>query len=195
MAAPRIASERTRASLAGGPFVLRLSAEPLPPGEADLWIVPAAAVAEAVAAAGGAPVIAHGPAGRLRAAFLAGAADYLREPWTPEELVERAAAALRRAAAVAVGGVRLDGTRLSGPRGSVRLTGHQAAALRLLASRPGSAVDRAALAWAVTGRPPSPGSRAVDMHVSALRAKLARVADPGSGPGITAVRRRGYLLG
>lgn len=195
MAASRLASQRTRASLAGGPFVVRLSAEPLPPGEADLWVVPAEIAAEAVAAARGAPVIAHGPPQRLRAAFLAGAVDFLREPWTPEELVERAAAALRRAATVAVGGVRLDGTRLSGPRGSVRLTGHQAAALRLLASRSGAPVDRTALAWAVAGRPPAPGSRTVDMHVSALRAKLARVTEPGAGPGITAVRGRGYLLG
>jgi DNA-binding response OmpR family regulator len=193
VAAARLASERTRASLAGGPFALRLSAAPLPPGEADLWIVPAESAAEVVAAARGAPVIAHGPPAHLRAAFLAGCVDYLREPWTPAELVERAAAALARARLIAVGGVRLDGARLSGPHGSAELTGHQAAALRLLAQRPGVPVDRTALAWAVTGRPPAPGSRSVDVQVSALRVKLERVA-PG-GPRIRAVRGRGYLLG
>jgi two-component system phosphate regulon response regulator OmpR len=151
--------------------------------------------ADAVAAARGTPVIVHGPPSLLRAAFLAGAVDYLREPWTPGELVERAAAALKRAAVIGFGGVRLDGTRLSGPRGAAELTGHEAALLRLLASRPGVPVDRTALAWAVTGRPPARGSRSVDVHVSALRAKLARVVQPGGGPGITAVRGRGYLLG
>jgi DNA-binding response OmpR family regulator len=174
---------------------LRISAEPLAAGEADLWVVPAAVAAEAVAAAHGAPVIAHGPPGLLRAAFLTGAVDYLREPWTPGELLERAAAALKRAAAVGFSGVRLDGTRLSGPCGAAELTGHQAAVLRLLASRPGEPVDRTALAWAVTGRPPARGSRSVDMHVSALRAKLARVAPADGGPRIRAVRGKGYLLG
>jgi DNA-binding response OmpR family regulator len=195
VAAARLLSERTRASLAGGPFALRVSAEPLASGDADLWIVPAAAAAEAVAALRGAPVIAHGPPGDLRAAFLAGCVDYLREPWTPSELVERSAIALKRAAVIGFGGVRLDGTRLSGPRGAADLTGHQAALLRLLASRPGVPVDRAALAWAVTGRPPAKGSRSVDVNVSALRAKLARVVPPGGGPHIRAVRGRGYLLG
>jgi DNA-binding response OmpR family regulator len=195
VAAPLLLSERIRASLAGGPFTLRISAEPLAAGEADLWIVPAAIAAETVAAARGAPIIAHGPPGHLRAAFLAGAVDYLREPWTPGELVERAAAALKRTAAIGLGGVRLDGTRLSGPRGSVELTGHQAAVLRLLASRAGAPVDRTALAWAVTGHPPASGSRSVDVHVSALRAKLTLVAPAGGGPRIRAVRGRGYQLG
>jgi DNA-binding response OmpR family regulator len=175
---------------------LRFTEEPLPSGEADLWIGPAAVAAETVAAARGAPVIAHGPPVALRAAFLAGCVDYLREPWTPIELVERAAAALSRSSVVAVGGsaVRLQGTRLVGPRGSAPLTGHQAAALRLLASRRGMTVDRAALAWAVTGRPPQRGSRSVDVHVSALRARLAAVAPAGAAPLITAVRGRGYQV-
>jgi DNA-binding response OmpR family regulator len=174
---------------------LLASGEPLPAGEADLWIVPAENAAEAVAAARGAPVIAHGPPSLLRAAFLAGAVDYLREPWTPEELAVRAAAVLERVAGLGSGGVRLEGTRLRGPRGTAELTGHQAAALRLLASRPGVPVGRSALAWAITGRPPAPGSRGVDMHVAALRAKLARVALPGGGPRIRAVRGRGYQFG
>jgi len=195
VAADRLLSERTRASLAGGPFTLRCTDEPLPAGEADLWIVPAAAAAMTVAAARGAPVIAHGPAAGLRAAFLAGCVDYLREPWTPVELAERAAAALDRAGAVSIGGVRLEGTGLVGPRGSVELTGHQAAALRLLASRRGTVVDRTALAWALTGRPPAAGSRSIDVHVSALRAKLARITPAGGAPRIRAVRGRGYLLG
>ncbi len=205
VAADRLLSERTRASLAGGPFTLRLSAEPLPPGEAELWIVPAADADASVAAARGLPVIAHGPAAGLSAAFLAGCVDYLREPWTPGELAARTAAALERVAvlgsgaAVGVGaeagGVRLEGTRLLGPRGAVAVTGHQAAVLRLLAARRGAAVGRAALAWAVAGRPPGRGSRSVDVQVAALRAALAAVSPPGGGPRITAVRGRGYLLG
>jgi len=199
VAADRLLSERTRASLAGGPFTLRVSAEPLPPGDAELWIVPAADVGGAVAAARGLPVIAHGPAAGLRAAFLAGCVDYLREPWTPGELAVRAAVALERGAAVGVGaeagGVRLEGTRLVGPRGTVALTGHQAAVLRLLAARRGAAVGRAAHAWAVAGRPPARGSRSVDVQVAALRTALAAVAPSGAGPRITAVRGRGYLLG
>ena len=197
VAADRLLSERTRASLAGGPFTLRVSAQALPAGEAELWIVPAADAADAVAAARGRPVIAHGPAAGLRAAFLTGCVDYLREPWTPGELAARAAGALERQAGhgLRIVGVSLEGTRLEGPRGAVELTGHQAAVLRLLAARRGTAVGRAALAWAVAGRPPSQGSRSLDVQVSALRAALAAVARPGEGPRITTVRGRGYLLG
>ena len=199
VAAERLLSERTRASLAGGPFTLRVSAQALPPGEAELWIVPAAEAADAVAAARGLPVIAHGPVAGLRAAFLAGCVDYLREPWTPGELAVRAALALERGASVDLGagaaGIRLEGTRLVGPGGEAGLTGHQAAVLRLLAARPGAAVGRAALAWAVAGRPPARGSRSLDVQVSALRAALAVVAPRGAGPRITAVRGRGYRLG
>jgi two-component system OmpR family response regulator len=195
VAAGRLLSERTRASLAGGPFTLRSTPLPVGAGEADLWVVPAGIAPEAVAAARGAPVVAHGPPGLLRAAFLAGCVDYLREPWTPGELAVRAAAALERGAVLSCGGLRLEGARLSGPRGSTDLTGHQAAVLRLLAARRGTPVDRAALAWAVTGRPPARGSRSVDMHVSALRAKLAAVSPAGGGPRIRSVRGRGYLLG
>ena len=54
--------------------------------------------------------------------------------------------------------------------------------LRLLAARPGAAVDRAALAWAVTGRPPAKGSRSLDVHVSALRATLAGGRAAGRRP-------------
>jgi DNA-binding response OmpR family regulator len=201
VAADRHIAERTRASLAGGPFALRVSADPLPPGDAELWIVPLERAAQTVAAAGGAPVIAHGPAAGVRAAFLAGCVDHLREPWAPDELAVRAAAALERAAHLAPadldgrGGVRLEGTRLVGPRGAVELSGHRAALLRLLAARRGSVLTRAALAWATAGRPPRPGSRSVDVQVAALRAALAAVAPGADGPRIRAVRGRGYRLG
>ena len=58
-----------------------------------------------------------------------------------------------------------------------------------LARHAGSAVTRDDLSHAVCGRAASPFDRAIDVHVSRLRAKLGP-----HGPRIVAVRGVGYLL-
>lgn len=136
-------------------------------------------------------LIAFGPAECLRAAFLAGCDDYLREPWDPEELearVERLASsrAVRRAA---MGGrCELVGRMavLSDGR-EVRLSAHEAVVARLLFANRGAVVSRRTLAFALWGRALDGPSRAIDVHVSALRKKLGRES-------ISCVRGQGYLV-
>ena len=150
------------------------------------------------------PLIAYGPEDALPRLFLAGCADYLRDPWTPQELELRALRTVGQAEAAARfgdgGALRLSGRVLSGPAGAVTLGAQQAEILRMLLANRGAAVTRDALFYAIWGRPPGRRSRAVDMHVTALRRHLAAVAAPadaprpGAGQPIATVRGRGYRL-
>jgi two-component system, OmpR family, response regulator PfeR len=143
------------------------------------------------------PVIACGPPGLLQSAFLAGCADYLRDPWTPDELAIRALAILGRAPRRHLfpwGVLRLQGCSLRGPGARVELTAVEARILEALLAGRGSPVPREALALCAWGRPAPRGSRALDMHVSCIRRKV-RDAFPASGPRfITSVRGEGYLV-
>jgi DNA-binding response OmpR family regulator len=174
--------------------------------EPDLYVAPAALVKDL--AAGGTPVIACGPAGLLRTAFLDGCDDYLRDPWTPEELGLRALAVLARGARrcrFPWGEISLEGQRLCTPGGTVPLTFHQTRILAALLRARGRPVPRAALAHAMgrapgasggPGAPRAPGrpmSRAIDVHVAALR-RCMRAAVPASGRFIVCVRGQGYMV-
>lgn len=198
-------SERIRASLSRSPFHFLDSPAPLPASEVDLYLAPertAEELLEPAAGAGGPspsqpPVIAHGPGSLLRAAFLAGAADYLRDPWSPDELALRALAVLQRARArftLPWGCLSQDGSLLESAGGPVRFTWHEAALLRALARGRGAPVSREVLEYALWGRPAKPGSRAVDVHVAVIRRKIATVTPGDPHPPIVAVRSRGYMV-
>ena len=188
--------ERTRASLRRSPFVFLGSDEPLRPECADLYVVAAERVGDLPRH--GVPVIAAGPAGLLRSAFLAGCADYLREPWTAEELSLRALEAMARGArrfGFPWGEISLEPGRLVTPAGPVRLTWHEHRILAALLRSRGEPVPRQALAYAA-GAAPVPtraAGRAIDMHVSSIRRKV-RAAIPQAGPFIVCVRSQGYLI-
>lgn len=66
------------------------SASPLPEHETDAYVVPISAVEGLLTSRSRPPtwlpVLVHGLQGQLQAAFLAGASDFLKEPWTVEEL-------------------------------------------------------------------------------------------------------------
>jgi DNA-binding response OmpR family regulator len=187
--------ERIRASLGRSPFHFTSTDEPLPDDEVDLFVVAAAHAGGR--AHHGVPVIACGSAGLLRSAFLAGCADYLREPWTFEELGLRARAALSRQGTrweFPWGEVRIEGARLHTAAGSIVLTYHQAVILRALLRERGRPVPRAALACLLGGQAgQSRGSRSIDMHISALRRRL-RDAVPEAGRFIVCVRAQGYMI-
>jgi len=126
-----------------------------------------------------------------------GADDYLAKPFSPQELVLRVGAILRRLAAPPVaaggmltaGGLQIDTTahRVSAHGKEVELTATEFKLLRLLMEREGRVQSRTQLLETVWGAQPDIQTRTVDMHVQRLRAKLGN-----AGHGIETVRGVGY---
>ena len=182
--------ERVRASLRGGPLHFTAAGAEPP----DLCVAHARDAETVVGS--GAPVIGFGPAGLLRAAFLAGCVDYLREPWLPEELELRALAVLereRKCFEFPWGTVAFQETGLRTPRGLVALTHHESTLLRVLLRARGEPVPRQALALTIWGNAARANGRALDVHVANVRRKLRRV-EKDAGKFITSVRGKGYMV-
>ena len=126
-----------------------------------------------------------------------GADDYVPKPFSPQELVLRVAAVLRRLAAppVASGGVlaagmlRLDPAahRVTVHDAEIELTATEFKLLRLLMERPGRAQSRTELLRSVWQAQPDVQTRTVDMHVQRLRTKLG-----AAGAYIETLRGVGY---
>jgi CheY-like chemotaxis protein len=184
---------------------LRVSARPLP--DCDAYLFPARGLPPAAELsalqASGAAVLAYGAPELLRAAFLAGCDDFLKEPWSPEELecrLERLLCARPRvvSARLSWGELSVRGGRARSPYGEARLSHSESVILAVLLSHPGEAVSREVLAYTAWGRPCAAGSRALDMQVAGLRRKLRGLAPPGPGPveavRIRALRGLGYVL-
>jgi hypothetical protein len=207
----RLTTERIRASLSRSPFHFTESLEPLDQEETDIYIAPAETAMEmlspregrtARAAAPSAhphlsvPVIACGPTALMRSCFLFGCADYLRDPWRPEELEMRALSVLQRVRKrfeFPWGPLLLQGARLETPAGEVTLTFHESRILRALLMSRGTPVPRQALSYFLWGNPGPSGSRAIDVHIAAIRKKVS-AAVPAVGRFIRAVRRVGYVI-
>ena len=192
--ADAVLCEKVRASLRRGPFSFASSEEPLPPHGVALYVTAVDAVKEL--ARTGVPVIAWGPASMLRAAYLLGCADYLRDPWEPVELAVRALAVAGREGAKEVfpwGSARFQGDFLELPGGSAALTHHEALILHALMRSRGSPVPRETLHLLAGGNPRAVVKRSVDAQVASVRRKVRAVV-PEAGRFITCVRRQGYML-
>jgi two-component system, OmpR family, phosphate regulon response regulator PhoB len=126
-----------------------------------------------------------------------GADDYLPKPFSPQELVLRVGAVLRRLAspAVATGGllsagpVRVDRSahRVTVDGTEVELTATEFRLLHTLIEREGRVQSRAQLLETVWRAQPDIQTRTVDMHVQRLRHKLGTAGDC-----IETVRGAGY---
>jgi two-component system phosphate regulon response regulator PhoB len=115
-----------------------------------------------------------------------GADDYLAKPFSPQELVLRVAAVLRRLRAAPVaagilsaGGVRLDSAahRVTVHDVEIELTATEFKLLRLLMERSGRVQTRTDLLETVWQAQPDIQTRTVDMHVQRLRTKLGAAGD------------------
>lgn len=126
-----------------------------------------------------------------------GADDYVHKPFEPRELVLRINSILRRvpkptekAVLLRFGEWHYDPQRDELRRGSdvVRLTDMEAGLMRQLASRPGVAVSREALA----GGNEAVNDRTVDVQVTRLRRKIE--PDVKNPRYLVTVRGEGYML-
>jgi two-component system phosphate regulon response regulator PhoB len=138
---------------------------------------------------------------RIRGLSL-GADDYLTKPFSPQELVLRVGAILRRVQAprpldphgadlLEIGTIQIDQTAFSVAVDGrpVDLTPMEYRLLLLLAERRGRVQGRRQLLEAVWDAAPDLQTRTVDMHVQRLRAKLG-----AAGELIETVRGFGYRL-
>jgi len=132
-----------------------------------------------------------------------GADDYVAKPCTPDELVARLRAILRRAQRQTVadtntgrllqaGALVLNaGTRMAEWRGeSLDLTGAEYNILEVLARNAGQLVSKHDMAKRVFGQPLTPYDRRIDVHVSSIRQKLGVMENGQSW--IRTVRGQGY---
>ena len=127
-----------------------------------------------------------------------GADDYLTKPFSPQEMVLRVRAILRRGAAVpntgdllTIGAISIDrGAHKVLVRGEeIELTPTEFKLLLTLAERRGRVQGRSQLLETVWEAAPDIQTRTVDMHVQRLRAKLG-----AGGDLIETVRGFGYRL-
>ena len=116
-----------------------------------------------------------------------GADDYLAKPFSPQELVLRVGAVLRRLSAppLATGGTLTAGDlkldvaahRITVHEREVELTATEFKLLKTLMERAGRVQSRDHLLQAVWQAQPDIQTRTVDMHVQRLRAKLRETGD------------------
>jgi len=132
-----------------------------------------------------------------------GADDYVPKPFSPNELLARIRALLRRARResraapepLTLGGIRFDFRALtaSGPDGPTGLTTHDVLVLRVLAARRGEVVSRLDIIEEVCGLESDATLRTVDNHIVALRRAIGD--DPRRPRFLHTVRGEGYRLG
>ena len=137
-------------------------------------------------------------ADRIRGLSL-GADDYLTKPFSPQELVLRVGAILRRLSAggagpadiLSIGSITIDREehRVSVDGRLIDLTPTEYKLLLILAERRGRVQSRAHLLETVWEAAPDIQTRTVDMHVQRLRTKLGEAGDL-----IETVRGFGYRL-
>ena len=129
-----------------------------------------------------------------------GADDYLPKPFEPRELLARLRAILRRGRAPApadilrFGRLEIDGEAMVATLDGkpCDLTAHQFRLLSIMAKAPGRVLSRDYLADHLTGESVEAFDRAIDVHISRIRAEIED--DPKQPRRVITVRGAGYVF-
>lgn len=168
--------------------------------DADWSVVPADRLPEVETARPGlihrTRLIAFGAPELLTPAFMFGCWDFLKDPWSPEELylrlrrgsIEEQAREISTAETI-----EFDHEMLWSSRHAVDLRPAEYRLLEVLVSYRDEVVSREALTLTLS-RTLKSHSRSLDMHISHLRRKLRVVTAPDPAPVIEVERGRGYVL-
>ena len=144
------------------------------------------------------PVIFYGSASFLRKAFLAGCADYLKDPWTVEELDIRLAKILNEIKKIynfPWGSLSFIDTDIMTNKGRCTLTYQEYKILRALIRQRGKAVPREVLFYLLWNCPGSRQSRIIDVHISSIRRKLLHVIpEDYNKEVIISIKGIGYMI-
>jgi DNA-binding response OmpR family regulator len=138
----------------------------------------------------------------------AGADDYLTKPFRLAELLARVQAHLRRGpvaggrsaigAVFTVGALQVDGAARRAWLGAIEITlrAKEFDLLARLSAEPGAAISRSALMADVWDENWFGSTKTLDVHIAALRRKLALAATEhgGGAPKITTLRSHGFRL-
>ncbi|RKX79565.1 MAG: hypothetical protein DRP87_02685 [Spirochaetes bacterium] len=142
------------------------------------------------------PVIAYGKDIFLKTAFLSGCEDFLKDPWSPEEMIIRSLRFINNRKIDILGVfLYLSPTCISSDHGSQNISVQEYTILKVLIQNRGTVVPREALYYALWGKPGG-DSRVVDMHISSLRKKIKSLVPESKLKGtIKTARKSGYIIG
>jgi DNA-binding winged helix-turn-helix (wHTH) protein len=140
--------------------------------------------------------LAYGDQSLLALSFSKGCDDYLKDPWTAEELFIRIRKAAGNLEFLAAGFIlSLDKNRLFSETASVILSRSESIILSALIRNKNAAVSKALINLMINEKPKSRNSRTVDMHISNLRKKIVKLtSSPETASSLVSIRGQGYCL-
>lgn len=145
-----------------------------------------------------AATLAYGDSLYLRHAFLHGCRDYLKNPWSPEELTVRLHKILEermKNLRFSWGIITLEDNRLSNGKTAVELSYRENRLLRILLAHRGECLTRQDIYFGLHGIHLPAGSRVIDVHISALNRKTRSIPPAHfNGNLIESVRNSGYVI-
>ena len=144
------------------------------------------------------PIIFYGNISFLRKAFLAGCADYLKDPWTIEELALRLTKLVRKTNTMynfSWGCISFVGTDIVSEKGKCTLSYQEFRIIKSLIQQRGHVVPREVLFYSLWNNPGFRKSRVIDVHISSIRKKLhCIISSDHKSDVIMSVRGIGYMI-